>query len=127
MAWNIHHLAAGGILNTASTDVDEYKGKFTAIDTSLNALRTALPNSTLVRDGITELDTNVVDPARNTVTNRSGSAVSGTRSAVGHYVLGHYDMAANSQKSAAGVAVPDIPGKGRAGTGMRHGQEPAER
>ncbi|MDF8265190.1 DUF6507 family protein [Luteipulveratus flavus] len=126
--WDIDATTALGILNRAGTSVGEYKTTLDALDRALDCVADRLGNSALVRTGVGLLGSRVVTPTGTAIRGASGSAVAGTRNAVGHYQGGQYDMAALAQRRAAGLTTPaELPGRRTGGALRRPGREVVER
>lgn len=114
--WDIDVPSAAAVLQSASTQAQEYQTLFGQLEGALTGTLGALPTSPLVAQRLAEFAQESAHPHLEKVAGHTGSALQGTNDAINHYVLGDQEMAALAQTNAALASYPsDVPGV--AGTG----------
>lgn len=110
--WDIETANALGIVGRVRTSVGGYDGKIDGLDKAMTAMYDDLKHSDLVTHSLIDFSQKVTRAHLNLITGHSGSAVTGTSEAIGHYDRGHYDMAATAQRNAKEAVHPaTMPGR----------------
>jgi hypothetical protein len=109
-AWDIDPAGVQGVLSRTQSVAAEFEGQLASMTSAMESGATN-SSSPIVASAVQGFGSAVESEVR-FVLSRTNAAISGCAQAVNAYAQGDVDMAANAQRNAAGVSVPDLPGRG---------------
>ena len=109
-AWDIDPAGVQGVLGKTQSVAGEFEGQLASMTSAMEsgAVNTS---SAIVASAVQGFGSAIQADVR-FVLSRTGAAISGCAQAVNAYLQGDMEMAATVQRNAAGVSVPDMPGRG---------------